>query len=503
MLDETSQRMVTSPNSLIKLKRHQEAMLYKMMEIEKISNIGVMSDFPGSGKSFPILSLISWDKLLNDHTQNILVVPHNLFTQWISYIKLFPRLTFLKFIEYSDISSLLCNINIIYNADILLTTSLYYSTICKSLPQNFKIKRIIIDEIDSSDFFISHISPAMYTWFVSASFDINKIGKNKINVNLDTITCKCKDSFIDFNLPKPNYIFYNCYDKFADMNIFFDEHLQLQVNAMDYSMKFKNLSKTAKNSKELANYIIQDILISINKYENYLKNKSLDPVIKKEYQDNLNKFNDKKKNLFDRINETMCPICLDEFDETFIKLFLDCCKNVFCKSCLEEQIFNLNDKCPKCRKPIDFSTTIEINENKNNIKHIEKKVEKNLRIDKIECCQNILNKINKDSKLIIFSDYQNVFKIVVDILQKKGIIFSELDGGDINMIDKDVESYKNGHTQVLLINSCLYGAGLNFENTTDVIILHKSKSQQQIIGRAQRPGRTSALNVHYLLYENE
>jgi hypothetical protein len=28
------------------------------MEIEKISNIGVMSDFPGSGKSFPILQLV-------------------------------------------------------------------------------------------------------------------------------------------------------------------------------------------------------------------------------------------------------------------------------------------------------------------------------------------------------------------------------------------------------------------------------------------------------------
>ena len=61
LLDNNSPRLTTPPNTLIKLKNHQQAMLYKMTQIEKISNIGIMSDYPGSGKSFVILSLILWD----------------------------------------------------------------------------------------------------------------------------------------------------------------------------------------------------------------------------------------------------------------------------------------------------------------------------------------------------------------------------------------------------------------------------------------------------------
>ena len=41
--------------------------------------------------------------------------------------------------------------------------------------------------------------------------------------------------------------------------------------------------------------------------------------------------------------------------------------------------------------------------------------------------------------------------------------------------------------------------------TSDVIIYHRMSKdlETQIIGRAQRPGRTTSLKVHYLCYENE
>ena len=47
--------------------------------------------------------------------------------------------------------------------------------------------------------------------------------------------------------------------------------------------------------------------------------------------------------------------------------------------------------------------------------------------------------------------------------------------------------------------------GMNLENTTDVIFYHKTETvmYKQVIGRAQRPGRTSCLNVHNLLYLQE
>ena len=55
------------------------------------------------------------------------------------------------------------------------------------------------------------------------------------------------------------------------------------------------------------------------------------------------------------------------------------------------------------------------------------------------------------------------------------------------------------------MNSNLFGCGLNLENSTDILFLHKTghELQTQIIGRAQRPGRKNKLNVWFLMHENE
>ena len=46
---------------------------------------------------------------------------------------------------------------------------------------------------------------------------------------------------------------------------------------------------------------------------------------------------------------------------------------------------------------------------------------------------------------------------------------------------------------------------MNLENSSDIIFVHKMNKdmEKQVIGRAQRLGRKSKLNIIYLLYENE
>ena len=58
---------------------------------------------------------------------------------------------------------------------------------------------------------------------------------------------------------------------------------------------------------------------------------------------------------------------------------------------------------------------------------------------------------------------------------------------------------------MILANSLNFGSGLNLENTTDIIIYHKMDKdlESQVIGRAQRPGRTTSINIYKLNYENE
>ena len=81
-------------NLLIPLMKHQCAMLYRCLNIEKNSHsndnkFAIMSDTAGSGKTAVVISLILADKEIYNKTQNLIVVPQNIHTQWINEIKKF------------------------------------------------------------------------------------------------------------------------------------------------------------------------------------------------------------------------------------------------------------------------------------------------------------------------------------------------------------------------------------------------------------------------------
>ena len=125
---------------------------------------------------------------------------------------------------------------------------------------------------------------------------------------------------------------------------------------------------------------------------------------------------------------------------------------------------------------------------------------------KYEHLAKILKSRNDNAKILIFSEYDNSFESIVKIVNNLQLKYAHLKGNNIN---STVESYKCENTasaiNVLFMNSRSYGSGLNLENTTDVILFHRFESEieKQVIGRAQRPGRFEALNVWYLLHENE
>ena len=80
------------PNDVsVKLKKHQLAMLNKCLEIERNSNIGIMKDKPGAGKTYVILAMIYELKKLckNGIETNIIIVPQNIYYQWLISIENF------------------------------------------------------------------------------------------------------------------------------------------------------------------------------------------------------------------------------------------------------------------------------------------------------------------------------------------------------------------------------------------------------------------------------
>lgn len=107
LLNNNSSLSIHPKNVDIILKNHQLAMLKRCIDIENISDnkFGIMNDKPGTGKTYVILSLI-YETKASEKT-NIIVVPHNIYSQWIFSIEKFSKnLTYKKFIEYDNIMQL-------------------------------------------------------------------------------------------------------------------------------------------------------------------------------------------------------------------------------------------------------------------------------------------------------------------------------------------------------------------------------------------------------------
>jgi SNF2 family DNA or RNA helicase len=117
---------------------------------------------------------------------------------------------------------------------------------------------------------------------------------------------------------------------------------------------------------------------------------------------------------------------------------------------------------------------------------------------KIQQIMTIIGDSN-GKKILIFSNFNESFVVIKKWLEERKILYLELRGTKEKR-DNTIDSYKSGNVNVLLLNTIHSGAGLNLQETTDIIMYHRLHDYQktQVIGRANRIGRKINLNVHYL-----
>jgi hypothetical protein len=201
--------------------------------------------------------------------------------------------------------------------------------------------------------------------------------------------------------------------------------------------------------------------------------------------------------LKDRIsnpNLQECAICYSEIEEPLIT---PCCNQIFCASCILTSLTHI-PSCPLCRSVI----------NANNLKSINsgKKLQKSLpeRLTKQKALINVL-KNNPNGKFLIFSHYENPFIFIENEIKQLGINVGQIKGNKY-AIDNMIKKFTNGDISVLLINSNSTSTGLNLDSATHIIFYHGNmdiQEEHQIIGRANRLGRTTSLNIIRLLYPTE
>lgn len=526
-LDSNSKKVVIKNNPFkLKLKPHQETLLYRVLEIDNnFSNskmpFGLLSDKPGAGKTFVILATIYYSiNFFNSQGINVIVVPHNIYNQWINSIKIFlgDLLRYACLLDYKEINKLFLNTEILYKHHIIITTPLMYDVFASTLNNlNIVVRRVFFDEADSIKNILVNSIKSQMTWFISASihsvFDRNtltaSIGSytNLYLPNLLLNECFCKDEYIDANirLPKPVYEEFICKDFYID--IILSNILEKDILKLVYSHDYLEIRQecnghTVKENKDILKYMYIYSSKIIFDCDAILKELSKNKV---DAQDVKGKTIKKRTFYHNRLDliKTVCyrfNVCIQCFDYITNKSYKSECNDLVCLNCYQ----SIN-KCLTCNKMHQMDTFIKQNQKEDDEESI--KIQEFITktpLNKFAILEKILE-VTGD-KVLIYSEFRGLNNYLKTYSIKNKIGYEELNGGNIKEIDRILDEFKNNpDTKLLLIDNAYFGVGLNIEYTTDIIFFHSMEEykEKQLIGRAQRFGRKSKLNIWKLKYFSE
>ena len=287
-------------------------------------------------------------------------------------------------------------------------------------------------------------------------------------------------------------------EKLEDKQLVLEDKIQLKSTLIDEeSVKIVNLKKLLENPDCDA----FSISLFDNELENTKKNVKNNKAVIKSAKEQIESLKSKIAGIKERLADVEsknCPICYCPFSEPSIT---PCCNNVFCIECITMAITSSASKeCPLCRAKIDIKN-VNLIINDTTVETIEEDKDKLL-----SKTANLLKLIKgkPTKRFMIFSEYEASLIQIREELDKLKINYSGIKGAG-STIQNIISKFKERELSVLLLNAKHFGAGLNLQFTDEIIIYHRMSKdlETQVIGRAQRLGRSESLKINYLCYDNE
>ena len=569
-LNDESPKICQPKNMTIELMAHQKTIIYAMKKLEENglidahgitqynhrvedfsidTNIAILADRVGAGKSLMIIGLINLLKqsprdnvywfgsrylcIKSKHKLEImnttlLIVPHKITSQWIKFFKYAPNIKLGTFINIHD-EKLTPNVEAIKKCkyDVILL-SCTKSTAFFQKFGNIKWARIIVDEADS--IILSSITTlgASFVWLITATPERLRYTSKKYLAGVLTnilpwafeyLLVKNNQNYLEESiiLPTPRRYIIECLTSktlIIIQNIIPSNILEMinagntkeaivklncNIDTDDNILKVitKNIQDTIMDKEiELAAELKKKFRTKQAKIEQRERICKLSVIIKR-----LNVRYESIKEKIYSLNDEICPICMDNFTTPTL---VNCCKNLFCFECISLSINGNN--CPYCKQYISKKDLFVI-ENKIKTKietdDIRQTLEINQKKEKIDAFLDII-KAKPTGKFLVFANYHATFKKIKNILHAQTITFGILKG-HTDKVNRIIGKFSDGLITVLMLNAKFFGAGMNLQMATDVIMYHRfdREMEEQIIGRAQRLGRTAPLNIFYLINGTE
>lgn len=540
--------LVIQPQNLRKkLFKHQLASIYQMEIIErkqmieydniiKETRIGVNADPTGYGKTLSMIGLICRDKMewnlevpfvqeiittescgliknrkikrYDKLPTTLILVSPSIVSQWEQELS-HTNLKFKVVASRHDVDNIK-----VENCDVVIVTVSMYNNLAMSYSR-YAWKRFIFDEPGHIRVSGMKDINVGFCWFVTAtpeaislhhrncrgSFMKKIIGDGwlKFEEQFKGMILKNELDFVyaSFDMPPTHHHHHLCFQPVlrAISGMVNDTiHTMLAAGNIEGVIsalggkKTKNIIELVRREKlEEKEKVKLDIHIYSHLKKNHIKLQEAIELEKKiQYQ--LEQLDSR----FEFMLKDNCSICTDKLKNPVMD---PNCQNLFCSECLLVWLQN-KQNCPLCRAPIKTSElvylTVEENTCDDNIKHTNRI---NTPLEKvIEILQ-----LNENGKFIIFSAYDATFEPICRILKENKISFA-LVKGTKEMRQKSINNFKYGDVKVIFLNSNFNGAGINLQEASDIILYHKMNfsTQNQIIGRANRIGRTKPLHVHHI-----
>lgn len=526
------------------------------------TDVGIIGNPVGSGKSLIMMAIMAtpYHDLRQKKTYleanctmqvyyqigplkstSVLVVPHTIFKQWVSYLQTQSALD----VEYVCTKKQINNLQ--FNKEVILVSATMYNTFAEMVNEkNLVFARILFDEADSINIPRCIEIKSGFCWLVSSSVDnlLHPKGYKTQNTGIkgsgfikDTcvrlgpykshIFLKNSDELIkeSFNLPEPTCYYYWCKRTkvLTILENLISPDIQQMLCAGDVKGAIKASGVETVSDANLVSVVCEQLDFDVQNRKIDLESIKMkayrDPEYKAQAIENCQKdiacLEQKIESVRTRIREAnMDPITFCDIETPTI---IRCCNQVFDFESVTIYIASTDTpKCPLCHAVITKESLIVVDEN---TAESESEPEPGSEPeivgdapfittdhDKISNLRHLLtNVIASDSRIIIFSEYDPTFTAVEELLIDLEIPFKFLKGHGAAISNSLSWHEAESDTQkVLLLNARFAGCGLNIHWANDIVIYHKMniELEAQIIGRSSRPPRTTSTNVHRLLYHD-
>jgi len=539
--------IVSNPKKLkINLFRHQLASIYAMEKLEeekkvehldciKETRIGINADYTGYGKTLSMIGLIVRDKM--EWNLNYPFVFEDIKTEseglirtkrLFRYDKLKSTLILVsstilkqweKEFEYTDLiigvvatKKDIDNVDV-EKCDVILVTPSNYNDLIKSYSR-YAWKRFIFDEPGHNKVIGMKNVQAGFYWLVTAtpshiisqhrngreSFMKKIIGDecNQIEEQFAGMIIKNDLEFVQssFNMPTTYYNDYHCFQPLYRAVIgLVNDNIKNMIEADNIEGAIEALGGT--KTKNIMELVKQKLLEEQENIEAKIRIYTIrrDPTKIQEWTSKKELINNKILTIENRIENMISGTCNICFEHLRNPIMEPSCNNIFCGRCILTWL-QTKQNCPLCRENVIANELIYLSHMGE--QNETKEENNNRQLTKQETIIKLI-KNKPEGKFIVFSSYDQTFEQINLALVENNIDF-KLIKGSVQQIQKIINDYKTGDLQVLFLNSKFTGSGINLQETTDIILYHEmtETTRTQLIGRANRIGRTSPLYVHQL-----